>query len=46
MRPNRFDRRPRRARHGASSFLIAHHLRVIEELERHIAAFDDRIEEL
>jgi transposase len=27
-------------------FLIAHHLRLIEELERHIAAFDARIEEL
>ena len=27
-------------------FLIAHHLRLIEELERHIAAFDTRIEEL
>jgi transposase len=27
-------------------FLIAHHLRLIEELEKHIAAFDARIEEL
>jgi transposase len=27
-------------------FLIAHHLGLIEELERHIAAFDARIEEL
>jgi transposase len=27
-------------------FLIGHHLRVIEELERHIAAFGTRIEEL
>jgi transposase len=27
-------------------FLIAHHLSLIEELERHIAAFDARIEEL
>jgi transposase len=27
-------------------FLIAHHLRLIEELEQHIAAFDARIEEL
>jgi len=27
-------------------FLIAHHLRLIEELEKHIAAFDARIEEI
>ena len=27
-------------------FLIAHHLRLIEQLERHIAAFDTRIEKL
>ena len=27
-------------------FLIAHHLSLIEELERHIEAFDMRIEEL
>ena len=27
-------------------FLIAHHLNLIEQLERHIAAFDTRIEEL
>jgi hypothetical protein len=27
-------------------FLIAHHLNLIEELERHIAAFDARIEKL
>ena len=46
MFPVRTCRCTRRSRDNASSILIDHHLGLIEELERHISAFDARIGEV
>jgi hypothetical protein len=46
MSPRRIDCCARWAVAAHHRFLIAHHLTLIEELERHIEAFDARIEKL